>query len=74
MNPEQKVAYVIAQAACMMVEAIAMQTENQARARDPCYGGPAFTAADFEALIEKYGVHHNGTISIFQDWPQADPK
>ena len=66
MTPEQQAAYVISQAACMMVEAMGMQTENQQRASDPRYGGPAFTAADFENLITKYGVHHNGVLTIFR--------
>jgi hypothetical protein len=52
--------YLICMAACVQVEAMAMQAENQANrdANEP----PTYKPADFKALIERYGIHHNAVI------------
>jgi hypothetical protein len=63
MTPEQQAAYVIAQAMCMMVEALGMQAQNQARIAEG--EAPVFLKEQFDALITQYGVHHNGTIGLF---------
>lgn len=57
MTPEQKAAYVNAQVACAMIEAMGMQAENMGRV----HRGTAMAYNDehFSALIEKYGLHHN---------------
>lgn len=63
MTPEQQAAYVIAQAACLMAEVAGMQAENQWRVQNGnslAYGEDAF-----QQVIQKYGVHHNGTIGLF---------
>lgn len=63
MTPEQQAAYVNSQAACMMVEAMGMQAQNQARVAEGEL--PPFLKEHFDALITQYGVHHNGTIGLF---------
>ena len=52
MTPEQQIAYIISQSACAIIEAIGL-LKNDDRER-------------FDALIDKYGIHHNGVISFFQ--------
>lgn len=64
MTPEQQAAYVNAQAACMMVEAMGMQAQNMARTAEGEL--PMFFKEHFDALIVNYGVHHNGTLTIFR--------
>ena len=56
MTPEQKAAYVIAQAACAVIEALGLQADNQ---------GPIHGKKDFDALIEKYGIYHNAVLGEF---------
>lgn len=57
MIPEQKAAYAISQSVCAMIEAMGMAATNQ---RSVLEGkGPVYMRADFEAVIIKYGIHHN---------------
>ena len=63
MTPEQKAAYVMAQAACLIAETLGMQAENMQREHRG--ESMAFVTKDFEDAILKYGVHHNGVISLF---------
>lgn len=64
MTPEQQAAFVIAQATCATADIVAMQAENAAdiaaKAR------PTWTGADFRAVIERYGIHHNAVIGFFR--------
>ena len=61
MTPEQKAAYVNSQAACALIEALGMQADNQYCLR---HGhGLKFLKNDFDALTEKYGIHHNAVHS-----------
>ena len=60
MNPEQKIAYIIAQAACAQIEAMALLGDNFA-------GRPPYSRDHFMALIEKYGIHHNAVLSLLLD-------
>lgn len=61
MTPEQNAAYVMAQSACALIEAMGMQADNQQHPQDQPY-----TGQDFAALIERYGIHHNAVITAMQ--------
>lgn len=63
MTPEQAAAYVTAMAACANADMIGMKMTNKA---DKEAGRPAtYSANDFMALSEKYGIHHNAVMSLF---------
>lgn len=61
MTPEQKVAYLISQCACAIIEALAI------RANQEPGSGLTSDADDIRSLIDKYGIHHNAVVSLFQD-------
>ena len=62
MNEMQQAAYIMAQAACAQIEAIGMVQEN---AVDIANGRPpTYAILDFNALIVKYGIHHNAVIAF----------
>ena len=63
MNDEQNVAYVNAQVACALIEMEAMKAENLIKASRGL--PPLFGTKDFNALIEKYGIHYNAVITQF---------
>ena len=60
MTPEQKAAYVNSQAACAVIEALAMMTENGQKPYEKLH-----KKQDFEALIEKYGLQDNVVTALF---------
>ena len=63
MTPEQKAAYIYAQAIAALCEREAMKAENLLReqqGRSPAYG-----QHDFMGLINKYGISHNAIIDTF---------
>jgi len=66
MTPEQSAAYIVGMAACVNAEVSGMVAENQLRAvnGEP----PAFVKADFDAVINRYGVHHNAICSFYQQF------
>ena len=63
MTPEQKAAYVQAQAASALIEAMGMQAENKRREQQGL--SMAYGEEQFDALINKYGIHHNATVGFF---------
>lgn len=63
MTPEQKAAYIQAQAVCALIEAMGMQALN--RDRDTKGLSLAYDDEAFFGLIEKYGIHHNATVELF---------
>lgn len=63
MTDEQKAAYVIGQAACLMAEIAGMQAENQQRAASGF--SPAYVQRDFESAIDRYSCHHNAALTLF---------
>ncbi len=65
MNEMQQAAYIMAMAACAQVEAIGMAASNAAQLARGGSGPPLYTENDFEALITKYGIHHNAVIAFF---------
>lgn len=61
MNPEQRAAFLHAQAACAMIEAMGMVADNQHRqmqGHSIAYDGEAF-----QALIGRYGIGHNDAVT-----------
>lgn len=64
MTEEQQAAYVNAQAACAMIEAMGMQAANVLAQQT---GAPLPYGQDnFQALIEHYSIHHNGVLTLFR--------
>jgi len=63
MTPEQQAAYVGAQTACALIELEGMKAEN-AHALANGMRQP-YTITDFNALIERYGIHHNAVCSTY---------
>ena len=64
MNENQRVAFVISQVACAMIEAMGMLAENNLRLvslRSLAYGEQAFAV-----LIDKYKIGHNDVISFLK--------
>ena len=68
MTPEQQAAYVFAQSVSALIEALGMIGENLDRARRN--ESPAWRNEEFNGLINKYGIHHNAVIGLFQSYPQ----
>jgi len=64
MTVEQSAAYVQAQASAALIEAMGMHATNQQRAVEGA--SPAYTDVDFNALIERYGIHHNAVCGLFE--------
>ena len=66
MTEEQKAAYVYAQAVSALSEIEAMKAANMIResqGKALAYGEEAF--AD---IPNRYGIHHNATISLFHNY------
>lgn len=63
MTPEQAAAYVMAQAACALIEMASMQAQDRHWERQGAVS--TYTDADYLALIEKYGIHHNAVSTTF---------
>lgn len=64
MTPEQQAAYVIAQSASALIEAVGMMSDNLQRMRR----GEALVwdNDDFSSLISKYSIGHNDVLSLYQ--------
>ena len=63
MTEEQNAAYVFSQSACALIEAMGMVAEN--KQREGLGHSMAYTEEAFDALINKYGIHHNAVITTF---------
>jgi hypothetical protein len=63
MSEEQKAAYVMGQAACLMSTVLGMYAENMQRAAEG--KSMAYDHAAFEAATNDYSCHHNAAISLF---------
>lgn len=64
MTEDQQVAYVHAMSVAAQAEIEGMRADNQLRevqGYSPAYGHDAFLA-----VIEKYGIHHNAVLTVFQ--------
>lgn len=64
MTDEQKAAYVMGQAACLMAEVAGMQAENMQR--ESLGHSMAYDEQAFADAINKYQCHHNAALSIFE--------
>jgi len=64
MDDAQKAAYITAMAACAQIEAAAMLAHNQAV---PPNHHSRYEYTEFMALIDKYGIHHNAVLTLFQN-------
>ena len=64
MTEEQKAAYVISQSIAALAEIEGMKADNMQR--DVEGNSMAFRQKDFQDLIERYGIHHNGVIGLFR--------
>ena len=67
MTEEQKASYVNAMSIGAMIKALGMLADNQQRAQRG--ESLAWTGADFDALINVEGIHHNAVLQIFHEWP-----
>ena len=65
MTPEQAAAYVNSQVACATIEAAGMTALNMQR--ESLGLSMAYEDDAFDALINKYGIHHNTVLSLFQN-------
>jgi len=65
MTKEQAAAYVFAQASCVYARVAGMAAENLAliHANQP----PKYREADFAAVPEELGVHHNAVMTLYQE-------
>lgn len=63
MTEEQNAAYVFSQATCALIEAMGMIAENAYRASNG--EATAYRDEAFNALINKYGIHHNAVVTTF---------
>lgn len=63
MTPEQEAAYVNAQAACALIDMQGMVAENAAREHIGL--SPIYRMEEFNALITRYGIHHNAVMGRF---------
>ena len=65
MTPEQKAAYIIAQAATMLAEIEAMKVANAVREAQ----GFAFAYDEdaFRNLTNQYGLHNNALLIFFEN-------
>lgn len=65
MTEEQNAAYVSSQSACALIEAMGMVAENTHRQQ--CGKIIVYGEEAFNALINKYGIHHNAIVTTFGD-------
>ena len=64
MTPEQQAAYVNAQAACAILEALGMISENiESVSRQETI---PHSLNKFKELIYTYGIGHNAVLTLFQ--------
>lgn len=63
MNPEQKAAFVIAQAACAMAEIAAMQAQDRIWL---AMGHGTHSDLDYAAVSERFCIGHNAVLTLFE--------
>ena len=64
MTPEQQAAYVFAQSASALIEAMGMLSENLQRThRDESL---AYAGSEFDDLITKYGIGHSAVLGHYR--------
>ena len=65
MTKMQAAAYIFSQAICANIEMQGMRAANEERKRLGVI--PMYSESDFYNLIEKYSIHHNGAIGMFNN-------
>ncbi len=65
MTPEERAAFIIAQAACLNAEVAGMLAENQHRMN--CGNSIAYGEEAFQDVIDKSVCNHNAAISFLRD-------
>ncbi len=65
MTPEQKAAFINAQAACAMAEIAGMQAANQHRLS--LGHSIAYDEDAFAAVPDRFGIGHNAVVIFMQD-------
>lgn len=65
MTPEQKAAYVIAQAACAVIELQSMIAANNERSQSGL--AQAYDEGAFAALENRYTIGHNAVLGLFHE-------
>ena len=65
MTPEQKAAFINAQAACAMAAIAGMQALNAERQANGY--ALAYDEAAFAAVPDRYCIGHNAVVTFFQD-------
>ena len=64
MSEEQQAAYIMAQAAAALIEALGMMSENLQRVHRG--ESLAYTGMAFDNVIERYGIDHNSVLAFFR--------
>lgn len=68
MTPEQQAAFVFSQSISALIEAMGMFSHNSKMTEKHFRDGVVFYQEwQFNALIEKYGIHSNAVIGLFHD-------
>lgn len=62
----QGAAYVMAQTICALAEIEGMKAENAGRADKGM--AQAYGHESFVGVIDKYGIHHNGVMTMFEQY------
>lgn len=62
---DTKIAYINSQVACAMIEAMGMQADNDYAKSIGEH--PKWFKGDFDALMSKYGIHHNAVLTYLQE-------
>lgn len=65
MTKSQAAAYIMAQAVCAQAELLSMQAENDQRKVIGC--SMAYGQEAFFAVIDRYGIHHNACMTVFNE-------
>ncbi len=61
MNQQEQITYVQSQIACALIEMEGMKADN--KIREMRGESPAYNENDFQNLITKYNIHHNGVVT-----------
>ena len=64
MDSNQQAAYVMAQSASALIEAMGMLSENMQRVKNG--ESLAWNDDEFNSLITKYGIGHNDVLGFYQ--------
>ena len=64
MSEEQQAAYIMAQAAGALIEALGMMSENLQRLHSR--NSITYTEGVFNELIDRYGISHNSVLTFFR--------